>query len=146
MIAGAGRRGAPVLEITLKNTPDERQRLVKALESFALEQNLPAKAVEAADLALEEHLTNVFAHGFHNQAEAELLVRLTRDGDWLQIEIEDEGRVFNPLSQPPVDTSLPLEGRPIGGLGIHLIRQFMDELDYRRERERNIFIMRKRLQ
>lgn len=134
------------MEITLNNRPEERQRLVKALESFGREQNLPAKAIQAADLALEEHLTNVFAHGLDNDADAQLVVRLARNGGWLEIEIEDEGRPFNPLSQPPVDTSLPLEERPPGGLGIHLIRRFMDELTYRREGERNIFIMRKRLQ
>ena len=134
------------MEIILKNTPEERQRLVKALESFALEHHLPDKAVQAADLALEEHLTNVFTHGYEDETETQAIVRLTRQGEWLQIEVEDNGRAYNPLARPPVDTSLPLEQRPIGGLGIELIRRFMDELNYRRDKDRNILVMRKRLE
>ena len=134
------------MEIILKNSSEDRKRLVTALQSFASEQHLPAKAVQAADLALEEHLTNVFAHGYDDQGEHELLVRLTRAGSWLQIQVEDDGRPFNPSSQPPLDTSAPLETRPLGGLGVHLIRSFMDELNYRREEGKNIFVMRKRLE
>lgn len=133
------------MEIVLKNQPVEKQRLLKALEAFAADHHLPDKAVQAADLALEEHLTNVLNYAYADTAIHEIRVRFTCDERWFQIEVEDDGRVFNPLDQPQVDTSVPLEQRPVGGLGIHLMRQFMDGLDYRRENGRNILRMTKRL-
>ncbi len=57
----------------------------------------------------------------------------------------DNGCPFNPLDRPEVDTAIPLDEKPIGGLGVHLMRRFMDELDYRREDGRNVFRMRKKL-
>jgi len=134
------------LELVLKNQPEELPRLRRALEDFAREHALPERAVQAADLALEEHLTNVLAYAYADQAAHDILIRLAIEGRSLQIEVADDGRPFNPLSRPAPDTSLPLDHRPPGGLGIHLIRQFMDELDYRREADRNILRMRKRLE
>ena len=133
------------MELVFKNRPEERQRLRRAVEEFAREHQVPNRALQAADLALEEHLTNVLAYGYEDKAAHGIVVRLTIEGRCLQIEVADDGRPFNPLSQPAPDTSLPLEQRPLGGLGIHLIRQFMDELDYRREAGKNILRMRKRL-
>jgi hypothetical protein len=55
------------------------------------------------------------------------------------------GKPFNPLKNPEVNTAIPLEQRPVGGLGIHLMRRFMDELEYRRESGQNVLTMRKHL-
>jgi len=59
--------------------------------------------------------------------------------------VEDDGKPFDPTQAPVVDTSLPLEKKPIGGLGIHLIRRAMDEMSYRRQANRNVLRMVKRL-
>jgi len=134
------------LEIVLTNRPEERPRLLQALEAFAAEHRLPAKVLRAADLALEEHMTNVFNHAYADAALHEIRVRLSCDGGALCVEVEDDGRAFNPLEAPSADTSIPLEERSIGGLGIHLMRRYMDELDYRRESGRNILRMTKRLE
>lgn len=131
------------MELILKNKPEEKQRLLPALEEFARQHQLPPKVVQAADLALEEHLTNVLAYAYDDAAPHEIVVRLTLETHRLQIEVEDDGLPFNPLSRTPVDISPPLEEKPIGGLGIHLIRRFMDEVDYRREEGKNILRMRK---
>lgn len=116
-----------------------------ALQEFAREHNLPAKVLQAVDLALEEHLTNVMTYGYEEAAPRDVRIRLTVDGGWVQVEVEDDGRPFNPLAAPRVDTSLPLEEKPVGGLGIHIIRQFMDELDYHRTGGKNILRMRKQI-
>ena len=120
-------------------------RLHRALEEFARQHAVPDRALRAADLAIEEHLTNVRGYAYQDKAAHDILVRLTIEGRCLQVEVADDGLSFNPLSQPAPDTSLPLDQRLPGGLGIHLIRQFMDQLDYRREADKNILRMRKRL-
>jgi anti-sigma regulatory factor (Ser/Thr protein kinase) len=132
------------LQLVLKNQPGERQKVARALEEFGRDHNLPAAVVNAADLALEEHLTNLMSYGFPDNREHEIKVRFTLASDFI-IEIEDDGPPFNPLQLPPVDTSVPLEQRPIGGLGIHLIRRFMDGIEYHSEGGRNFLRMRKRL-
>ncbi|MCX6925500.1 MAG: ATP-binding protein [Verrucomicrobia bacterium] len=133
------------MEIVLTNRPEAEPRLFKALEAFAADHYLPAKVLQAADLALAEHVTNVFKHAYADTALHEIHVRLSCDGRALYVEIEDDGRAFNPLQTPLVNTSIPLEERPIGGLGVHLMRRYMDTLEYRREGSRNILRMTKRL-
>lgn len=134
------------MEIVLTNRPEEKPRLLRALEAFAAEHRLPAKVLQAADLVLEEHVTNVLQYAYADTSLHEIRVRLSCDEGALHVEVEDDGRAFNPLEAPPVDTSIPMEERPIGGLGIHLMRRFMDGLDYRREGARNILRMTKRLE
>jgi anti-sigma regulatory factor (Ser/Thr protein kinase) len=134
------------LEIVLTNRPEEQPRLLRALQVFAADHRLPAKVLQAAELALEEHVTNVLKYAYADTAPHEIRVCLSCDGGALYVEVEDDGRAFNPLEAPPVDTSIPLEERSIGGLGIHLMRRFMDTLDYRREGSRNILRMTKRLE
>jgi anti-sigma regulatory factor (Ser/Thr protein kinase) len=132
------------LQIVVNNQPGEKQKVAQALEQFALEHQLPALVVQAADLALEEYLTNLMNYAFADNREHQIKVRLTVDSDFI-IEVEDDGPPFNPLEVPAVDTSVPLEQRPIGGLGIHLMRRFMDQIEYRSEGGANVLRMRKRL-
>ena len=133
------------MQILLKNKPEDRRKLLEALEGFAREQQLPGRALQAADLALEEHLTNVMSYAYEDELTHDILVRCSVEKGVLVIEVEDDGKPFDPLLKPEVDINMPLEQRPIGGLGIHLMRRFMDEVDYRREAGKNCLVMRKRL-
>jgi anti-sigma regulatory factor (Ser/Thr protein kinase) len=137
--------GSAVLEIILKNRPEEKQRLLAALESFASAQQLPKAAFQAADLVLEEHLTNVMSYAYDDRREHEIRVCLEASATQLVVEVEDDGRAFDPTQAPEMDTSLPLDQRPIGGLGIHFIRRCMDEVRYQRRGNRNVLRMVKRL-
>jgi anti-sigma regulatory factor (Ser/Thr protein kinase) len=130
--------------VTLSSAQD-KPRLDDALLSFARTHQLPPPAVQAIDLALEEHLTNVFNYGFEPGGHPQVVVRIEQNPSGLTVEISDNGRPFNPLEHPEPDVSLPLEERPIGGLGIHLIRKSVEQLSYRHEAGRNILTMCKRL-
>lgn len=133
------------MELILNNTLEDKERVLPVLEEFARNHQLPPKVLQAADLALEEHLTNLLAYAYDDKAPHPIVVRLTLEDRWLQIEVADDGRPFNPLSRPPVDTSLPLAEKPIGGLGIHLIRKLMDEVHYHREAGKNVLRLRKKI-
>jgi anti-sigma regulatory factor (Ser/Thr protein kinase) len=135
----------PFVQVSLTNQPGEKQKLLQALQEFARDHRLTKKVLQAADLALEEHLTNVMKYGYDDAQVHEILVRLEMVNGEFQIEVEDDGKAFNPLDYPGPDLNLPLSERPIGGLGIHLIRKFMDELAYRREGGRNVLQMRKKV-
>jgi anti-sigma regulatory factor (Ser/Thr protein kinase) len=122
----------------------ERNKFAEVFEGYCREHCVPDSVRQAADLALEEHLTNVLSYGFEPGAEIYAVARLNVANGCLLVEVADKGKPFNPLEVPPVDTTTPLEEKPIGGLGIHLMRHFMDELTYAHDGERNILGMTKR--
>jgi anti-sigma regulatory factor (Ser/Thr protein kinase) len=133
------------IELILLNRPSEIARLQDQLESFAQQHSLPPKALHEVQLAVEEHLSNVLKYAFTDQGEHRIKVRLRAGPTELCIEVEDDGRPFNLLEHPAPDLSLPLEQRPIGGLGIHMIRKSMDQIEYRRAGGKNILVMVKQV-
>jgi anti-sigma regulatory factor (Ser/Thr protein kinase) len=125
--------------------PADRHKVVDALQEFARSAQLPASVLQAADLCLEEHITNVIQYGLSGSGLHDIVVHLALDQDCFVIEVKDDGKAFDPLKNPEVNTAVPLEKKPVGGLGIHLMRRFMDQLEYRRESGQNVITMRKHL-
>ncbi len=94
-------------------------------------------------LAVEEVITNVLTHGYRGQGgEVDVTCRATRG--IVEVQIEDSAPPFDPLSLPEPDLTADIEDRNIGGLGIFLIRQVMDEIVYRYENGKNILVLVKR--
>jgi serine/threonine-protein kinase RsbW len=81
-------------------------------------------------LAVDEAASNIIIHGYRGQGGA-LEIEMEREGEALVIRLRDEAPPFDPAAVPPPDLTLPLEQRHIGGLGIYLIRQVMDEVAHR---------------
>lgn len=133
------------LELSLLNEQSEVARAQEALERFAVHHRIPERAFHELQLALEEHLTNILRYAYADQQAHRIQVRVTLRPQELQVEVEDDGRPFNPLKHPSPDLSLPLDQRPTGGLGIHMIRNSLDALEYRREQDQNILVMIKRI-
>ena len=133
------------MEVSLHSQASEVPLVHDALDELAARHRLPARCVARLHLALEEHLANIIAHGGDRGLAGKITVRFTLEPAALRVEIEDDAGPFNPLDAPPVDTSLPLEQKPLGGLGILLIRKSVDELDYRRAGNRNVLLMKNRL-
>jgi serine/threonine-protein kinase RsbW len=110
------------------------RRNLSAIRDF-VEQ---AAAVLGADLdsiydmagAVDEAATNVIIHGYHDQG-GPLEIELTRDGDSLVVHMRDSAAAFDPTTVAAPDTTLSLDERPLGGMGIHLIRQYTDAISYR---------------
>src|SRR6185295_13177378 len=95
------------IELILANRPSEVVRLQDQLELLAREHAIPAKALHEVQLAIEEHLTNILDHAFTDQRDHQIAVRLQVETGNLRIEVEDDGRPFNPLERPEPDLSLP---------------------------------------
>ena len=132
------------MEVSLQNHPSQILRAHQALDELAARNGLPARGVALVHVALEEHLTNIVTYGYSPDCHGTITVRFAFEAATLTIEIEDDARPFNPLQAPEVDTSLPLDAKPIGGLGVHIMRKSMDALDYRRVAGRNVLILKKR--
>ena len=136
---------ADALMLRVKNHLAELDRMGRLLHDFGLRHALPERTVFELTLALDEILTNVISYAYDDAGEHEILVHVSLDGFDLRIQVEDDGRPFDPLTVPPPDTDLPLEERPIGGLGVHLVRRVSDGLEYRRESDRNVLVVSKRV-
>ena len=132
------------LELTLPNQKSEVTRLQDQLELFAGQRGLSKRVLHEAQLALEEHLTNILSYGYDDQLEHQIKVRVQLNAAELRVEVEDDGHPFNPLEQPIPDIEKPIEERPIGGLGIHMMRKSLDGIEYRRVDGKNILEMIKR--
>lgn len=89
-------------------------------------------------LALDELLANIVMHGQPGPDPVEVRVRLWIEPPRVVCEVSDTGPAFDPLSAPEPDVDATLEDRPIGGLGLHLVRSMIPELSYRRANNRNI--------
>jgi len=125
------------IRLTLRNDVRELAR-VHSLASRVLERgSIAADAVYATQLALEEILSNVIRHGYEETGSHEISVHLRVGDGAVDLEVEDDGREFDPLSAPEVDLGVPLEERRVGGLGIHLLRKMASEIRYRRADGRN---------
>ena len=100
---------------------------------MARQHAIPERNLHEVQLALEEHLTNIVRCAYDDEREHHIKVVLNLAAPELQIQIEDDGRPFNPLAHPAPDLTLPIEKRPVGGLGIHMMKESLDAMAYRRE-------------
>ena len=121
----------------------ELQCLVAEIARFCREHSLGEEAEFELNLVLEELFTNSIRHGGCAGMENAVHVRLQLHNNGVHVEYSDRGMAFDPLSAPPPDLETRLEERPVGGLGIHLLRQIMREVAYRREGGWNRIAMRR---
>ena len=133
------------LQLILPARLEELPGLTLALERWAEEVDLPADALFAANLAVEELLVNVVSHGLHGDGAAVVRVAARRGAAWLFIEFRDTAPAFDPFQMPSPDLTSSVEDRAVGGLGVHLIRTLMDECGYTRIGDENVVCLGKRL-
>jgi anti-sigma regulatory factor (Ser/Thr protein kinase) len=133
------------MNIVVGTDISEIRRLHSSVSQFCRENRLSAEVEGDLSLALEEIFINVIRYAHPEGGKHEILVRLSLEQDCVIAAVEDDGAPFNPLVPSEPDTNSPLEERPIGGLGIHLVRNLMDRLEYRRIDDRNRLVMRKRV-
>jgi anti-sigma regulatory factor (Ser/Thr protein kinase) len=133
----------PAHEIHVSNKVDDLQRIVKEVDVLSREWGLPGKTRMEINLILEELFTNSVFYAFNDQRHHEIVIRFTRISEGVEIVYHDDGRPFNPLEERPAKTSGELEERKVGGLGIHLVRELADAIEYRREENANIVTVRK---
>jgi serine/threonine-protein kinase RsbW len=134
------------MSVTLVNDRSEVERLSRLVEAFGEAEGLPPESVFSVNLALDEVVTNIIRYAYDDGRKHSIVIRLALEDDVLSAQVEDDGRAFNPLEMPPPDITASIEDRPIGGLGIHLVRSVMNSVEYRREDGRNMLIMKKRLE
>jgi serine/threonine-protein kinase RsbW len=129
------------MSIALTNNRYELVRLAAAVERFAAEQHLPNDTLTNINLVLDEVVSNVIKYGRAGDSDGAIKVSFVREGGRLTIEVSDDGIAFNPLETTPPNLDLPIMERPVGGLGIHIVKALTETIDYRRENGRNRLTM-----
>ena len=124
--------------ILLRNDLAEISRLSKFVDAFCAPLAPSPKDVPALQLALEEAVTNVINHGYTDGQTHTFAVELAAADRRVTVIVTDDAPAYNPLARAEVDITLPLEDRPIGGLGVHLVKKLMDSARYERRDGRNI--------
>ena len=128
-------------EFSLPTRLSEIERLANAVSAALPER--PDLAF-AANLCLEELITNIITHGLRSAPDRIIKVRMSMSNEWLEIILKDDAPPFDPFKEvPEPDFDLALEDRPIGGLGVHLVKTLMDEAYAHYDGSGNLIVMLK---
>jgi serine/threonine-protein kinase RsbW len=125
---------APVNRLILPAIPGSISALSEFVRGGAVAAGIAEDELVKLDLVLEEILINVARYAY---TPVTVAVEVAGPGK-LHVEIADYGRIFNPLTADPPDLSRGLADRPIGGLGVFLVKSMVDSIAYRREGDQNI--------
>ena len=96
-------------------------------------------------VAVEEAVVNVMKYAYPSGLHGDVIIEAASNDVRLKFTIIDNGKPFDPTVQSEVDTSLSAKERKIGGLGIHIMRQNMDSINYERMDNLNVLTLRKKL-
>ena len=118
-----------------------RLTLVNDLRQVSLLTGFVDRVREEYNLALEEAVCNVIMYAYPEGTAGTLDLDAVREGNRLQFTLSDLGKAFDPTAVPEADLTTSVEDRPVGGLGIHLVRSIMDSIRYKRLDGMNVLTM-----
>jgi serine/threonine-protein kinase RsbW len=133
---------ARTVEIVIRNDMAELANLHDSLERIGAELGVPGKPLMQLQVAFDEIASNVIKYGWPDGGNHKLCVRITGQQGRIEVEIVDDGREFDPRLAPPPEPQPAGRRRP-GGLGIHLVKQLVDRVEYERVGGRNRTVMTK---
>jgi serine/threonine-protein kinase RsbW len=113
-------------------TDSDLARIRRFIREAAVERGCDPRAADELVVAVNEAVVNIVHHGYQNRPN-EIEIVVGGSEDVFVVILLDIGPPFDPTTVPDPDTSRPLSERPFGGMGVHLMREFCDELRYRRE-------------
>jgi len=133
------------LLIRIKNEISEIAKVSQIFNGFSNQHKLSKKVTNVFDMALDEMLNNIITYGYDDKNEHDIDIEIHLLDQILILKIEDDGHEFNPLDVPEADIDSSMEDRPIGGLGIHLTRNTMDDIHYTYKDKKNCLKMKKKI-
>jgi sigma-B regulation protein RsbU (phosphoserine phosphatase) len=132
--------------IVIKNQLPEIAAVNEKFEAFAEEFDIPRSVAMKFNVVFDEVLSNVISYAYRDDEEHNIEIRMERVGKRLTVAITDDGVPFNPLNVATPRTDLALEDREVGGLGIHLVRNLVDDVSYQRRIDKNVLTLINHLQ
>ena len=133
-----------VRHLTLRNDIDEIPRLHALIQSIAEETDMDHALAMSLNLALEEAVSNVMLYAYPEGSQGVVDIEAAVRDDRIDFSVSDSGVPFDPTAAADPDLAADLKDRPIGGLGIFLVKRIMDEVTYTRKGDKNILSMTKK--
>ena len=131
-------------ELTIVNKASEITKLNAFVMSAATSLNMEKVLTNKIKLAVEEAVTNVIDYAYPNGTEGYIDITIEADESRIRFILSDSGAEFDPTSVSKADTTLSIDDRPIGGLGVFLVRNLMDSINYERSEGKNVLRLEKR--
>ena len=132
-------------ELTLQNDVREVKTLNAFVKQVMAELDIEKSLAKKIQLAVEEAVVNVIDYAYPTGVIGEITLKVFADGQWMSFVIIDSGVAFDPTERKKADITLSAEDRPIGGLGILLLRELMDSINYERTGGKNILTLKKQI-
>lgn len=131
------------LSFELRNHLSELATLCEKMEGVGRALGLSQRCLFEINLALDELFTNIISYGFRDRSEHFIRVRISAERNVLTVVLEDDGIAFNPVERIPPERRCALEECEVGGLGIHLVKNLMDDVVYERRAGTNVLTLKK---
>ena len=131
--------------IILANDISEIARLNEFVEEIGNDFSLSPEVVFNLNLVLEEAVVNIINYAYPKEEHEKIYLSAKLHNDSIILVLTDTGKEFDPTMVPDTDITLSADERPIGGLGIFLIRQIMNEVKYERIDGKNVLTLEKKL-
>jgi anti-sigma regulatory factor (Ser/Thr protein kinase) len=130
-------------EMTIESDSSRIPSISASLEEVMHTQGFSSEDILDTQLAVEEIITNIINHGYKN-AGGEIVISCRINVNQAEVRIRDNAPRFDPLSLPEPELDATVQDRKIGGLGVFLVRQVMDEISYRYENGQNVLVIIKK--
>lgn len=131
-------RSIPKVEMTIPNQLSEIETVKVRFNEFSNIAGLSKNIRRKLNLVFDELLNNVISYAYEDQDPHEIMIDFELAGGRLTVSIQDDGKPFNPFEAEAPDTTIGLDERSAGGLGIHLVRSLMDKAIYQRGVDKNV--------
>lgn len=132
-------------ELVIKNRIEELERLAVFVEEVAEQNDLDPETTMNLNLALEEAVSNVILYAYPQEMGEEITIMAQCERNALIFTITDKGKEFDPTKVEEADVTLSAEDRQIGGLGIFLVKNIMNEVTYQRLEGKNVLTLKKNI-
>lgn len=132
-------------QLILHNDVQQIELLAEYIDSIADETGINPSLAMSLNLALEEAVTNVIMYAYPEGTDGTVDIITEANDGLLTFIIKDSGKAFDPTQKEDADVTLSAEERQIGGLGIFLVKQIMDTVNYQRIDSQNILTLTKKL-
>ena len=126
------------LELEIINDLKEVSIVIAEFELFCRKNNVENSAIQKMNVVLDEIINNIINYGYPQDEERLISVKITIKNSSMTLTIIDDGKAFNPFEIDKPNLELSLEDRPIGGVGLHIVKNLMDNYAYERINDKNI--------
>lgn len=130
-------------QLVIKNELANIDLVNDRFTAFAHGKKIPKKVVGAVCMAFDDLLTNIISYAYQDNEQHDICIQLFLKKNSIVIVIVDDGLPFDPFQGDAPETQLSIEERDVGGLGIHLVKEIMDDVSYQRKINQNVVTLTK---